>query len=41
VTASSSVNQEQAARHTRFLVDGFVPYLMDATAGDHGVDFIL
>lgn len=41
VTASSSVNQEQAARHTRFLVDGFVPYLMDATAGDQGVDFIL
>ena len=41
VTASSSVNQEQAARHSRFLVDGFVPYLMDATAGDQGVDFIL
>ena len=41
VTASSSVNQNQAARHMRFLVDGFVPYLMDATAGDQGVDFIL
>lgn len=41
VTASSSVNQDQAARHMRFLVDGFVPYLMDATAGDQGVDFIL
>ena len=41
VMASSSVNQNQAARHMRFLVDGFVPYLMDATAGDQGVDFIL
>lgn len=41
VTASSSVNQDQAARHMRFLVDGFVPYLMDAAAGDQGVDFIL
>ena len=41
VTASSSVNQDQAARHSRFLVDGFVPYLMDATTGDQGVDFIL
>jgi signal transduction histidine kinase len=41
VTASSSVNQDQAARHTRFVVDGFVPYLMDAAGGDQGVDFIL
>jgi signal transduction histidine kinase len=41
VTASSSVNLDQAARHTRFLVDGFVPYLMDAATGNQGVDFIL
>ena len=40
VTASSSVDQEQTARHRRFLVDGFVPYLMDAAAGDQGIDFI-
>ena len=41
VTASSTLNQEQAARHSRFLVDGFVPYLMDAAGGEQGVDFIL
>jgi|688.fasta_scaffold05859_6 signal transduction histidine kinase len=41
VTASSSVDQEQTARHSRFLVDGFVPYLMDATAGEQGIDFLL
>jgi len=41
VTASSSVDQEQIARHRRFLVDGFVPYLMDAAAGGQGIDFVL
>lgn len=41
VTASSSVELDHAGRHTRFLVDGFVPYLMDAAEGDQGVDFIL
>ncbi len=41
VTASSSVELDHAGRHTRFLVDGFVPYLMDAAGGDQGVDFIV
>jgi signal transduction histidine kinase len=41
VTASSSVELDHAGRHSRFLVDGFVPYLMDAAEGDQGVDFIL
>lgn len=41
VTAFTSVNQDQAARHSQFLVDGFVPYLMDAAGGDQGVDFVL
>lgn len=41
VTASSSINLDQAARHSQFLVDGFVPYLMDAATGKQGIDFIL
>lgn len=41
VTASSTVSHQQPARQERFLVDGFVPYLMDAAGGDQGVDFIL
>lgn len=41
VTASSSIDLDQAARHARFIVDGFVPYLMDAATGNQGVDFIL
>jgi signal transduction histidine kinase len=40
VTASSNVAQGDAARHKRFLVDGFVPYLMDAAGGDQGIDFL-
>jgi signal transduction histidine kinase len=41
VAASSTVSHQQPARQERFLVDGFVPYLMDAATGNQGVDFIL
>jgi signal transduction histidine kinase len=41
VSASSSVASDRAARHERFLVDGFVPYLMDAAGGEQGLDFVV
>ncbi len=41
VKASSSIDQYAAARHKRFLTDGFVPYLMDAAEGNQSIDFFL
>lgn len=40
VTATSTFNNDTAARHERFLVDGVTPYLMDAAAGEHSAAFL-
>ena len=40
VTASSTFNNDTAARHERFLVDGVTPYLMDAATGEHSAAFL-
>lgn len=37
---ASSPAQGGSARHERFLVDGFVPYLMDAARGDQSAAFV-
>lgn len=37
---TSSPAQGGSARHERFLVDGFVPYLMDAAYGEQSVAFV-
>ncbi|WP_146526324.1 sensor histidine kinase [Novipirellula artificiosorum] len=39
VVASSGMRFEGETRHKRFLVDGFVPYLMDAKEGEKSIAF--
>ena len=40
VTTSSPYQNEGEARDRRYLVDGFVPYLMDAAHGEQSVAFV-
>jgi len=40
VTASTPELRKSVGRHQRFLVDGFVPYLMDAAQGEQSLAFV-
>jgi signal transduction histidine kinase len=40
VQTSSPISEESPARSARFLVDGFVPYLMNAYQGDQSIAFL-
>lgn len=40
VQIPSSISQQGGARHKDFLVDGFVPYLMDAASGEQSIAMV-
>ncbi|UCE48367.1 MAG: hypothetical protein JSW47_22570, partial [Phycisphaerales bacterium] len=40
IQTSSPISEESPARSARFLVDGFVPYLMNAYQGDQSIAFL-